>query len=888
VLFIALIQSGCVAPGNLGMSPTNLNFGNVPIGSSSSKIVTITNSNSAPFTITQAAVSGKGFDIKVPSLPLALGVGQSAQLTTTFTPAAIGNTSGSVLITKTQLSSPQLVGGSASATPSVTTEQATIAMTGAGVPVTPSITTQPVSQTVTAGQAATFLVAASGEAPLTYQWRKNGTSISGATSTTYTTPASATSDSGSQFSVVVSNSAGNVTSNVATLTVNAAGVAPSITTQPTSQTVTVGQTATFSVTSSGATPLSYQWRKNGTSISGATSASYSTAAATASDSGSQFTVVVGNSAGNVTSNAAILTVNAAPGAPLQITTTLLPNAQAGIHFQVTLNATGGVQPYHWSIASGALPSGLSLSASTGLLSGNTSLGGKFDFSVQVSDSSSPSPQTAMKPLALSVLAFALQISSGGLPNGQVGVPFDASVSASGGVTPYTWAVTGALPSGLSLNASTGVITGTPTQAGASTFTIVLTDSSQQTTQKPLSLTISAAGVQPLAISTTTLAQPAVGQAYAATLQATGGTPPYTWSIQSGPLSTGLSLSTSGQITGTPIAAGQASFNVQVADSASPPTTASKAFSLNPAAAAAPITLDQYGGDANHACAGTLKNGNPISGATGFFYLYKDTNLKHWMFCDPTGNRYWMTAVQVVDYGGQNYANIVNAKYGPFRSLTGWEAIQTKRLQAMGFNTVGEFSRFHLWPPGGDNPNPIPFNYFISPAHYFSGVKDVFANLPPKWDTFQGYRGYRSLDLYDPLWQGLGTGAGGNLWNCTLTLGISCATFDASPWLVLTTMDDVAFVSQIYTNQSNYAVAITAPFEQFENSFGYGRQQVFSDPVMHNKQQWGVWLCNTRYASLTALNAAWGSTYSTCGSSATTAAPEAIGLHHLAIHSFMAR
>ncbi len=677
-MFAALIQSGCVSLVSLGISSTNLNFGSVPLGSSRSKIVTVTNSNSAPFTITQAAVSGKGFDIKAPSLPLTLAVGQSAQFTTSFAPAAIGSTSGSVLITKTHLSSPQLMSGSASATPSVTTEQATIELTGAGVPVTPSITTQPISQTVTAGQAATFLVAASGEAPLTYQWRKNGTSISGATSTTYTTPATATSDSGSQFSVVISNSAGNVTSNVATLTVTAAGVAPSISTQPTNQTVTAGQTATFSVTSSGAAPLSYQWKKNGASINGATSSSYNTPAATASDSGSQFTVVVsnsagdatsnaatltvtaaavapsittqpasqtvgasqtatfrvaasgtaplsyqwkkngtsisgatsstyttpvtatsdtgskftvvvGNSAGSVTSNAATLTVNASPGAPLQITTSLLSNAQAGIQFQVTLNATGGVQPYHWSIASGTLPSGLSLNADTGVLSGTALRGGQFGFSMQVSDSSSPAPQTAMKALTLSVLAFALQINSGGLPNGQVGVPFQASVSASGGVTPYTWTVLGPLPAGLALNASSGAITGTPTHAGTSTFTITVTDSTQQTAKTSLSATIAPAGVQPLAISTTALSQPTVGQSYSATLQATGGTPPYTWTIQSGPLPTGLLLSPAGQITGTPGTTGQSNFTVQVADSVSPPLTASEAFSLNPAATSAPAS-----------------------------------------------------------------------------------------------------------------------------------------------------------------------------------------------------------------------------------------------------------------------------------------------------------
>src|SRR2546423_13196623 len=109
--------------------------------------------------------------------------------------------------------------------------------TNPGPPVGPLITTQPASQTVTAGQTATFTVGATGPAPLSYQWRKSGTAISGATAPTYTTPATTSADSGSQFTVVVSNTAGSVTSNAATLTVNASATAPSITTQPASQTV---------------------------------------------------------------------------------------------------------------------------------------------------------------------------------------------------------------------------------------------------------------------------------------------------------------------------------------------------------------------------------------------------------------------------------------------------------------------------------------------------------------------------------------------------------------------------------------------------------------------------------------------------------------------------
>ncbi|HXN95159.1 MAG TPA: immunoglobulin domain-containing protein, partial [Candidatus Acidoferrales bacterium] len=175
-------------------------------------------------------------------------------------------------------------------------------VSGASAP--PSITTQPVSADVTAGQTATFSVTATGTAPLSYQWQKNGTAISGATSSTYTTPPTTASDNRALFTVVVSNSAGSATSNAGTLNVaGATVVAPSITTQPISQTVTAGQTATFSVAVTGTAPLSYQWQKNGTAISGATSSTYTTPTTTSSDNGSLFKVVVTNSAGSATSNA---------------------------------------------------------------------------------------------------------------------------------------------------------------------------------------------------------------------------------------------------------------------------------------------------------------------------------------------------------------------------------------------------------------------------------------------------------------------------------------------------------------------------------------------------------------------------------------------------------
>jgi len=194
---------------------------------------------------------------------------------------------------------------------SITSNSVTLTVNAA--PTTPSITTQPSNQTVIVGQTATFTVVATGTAPLSYQWQKNGTNIGGATAASYTTPATASTDNGSTFDVVVSNAVGSVPSNTATLTVNAAGVAPTISTQPANQTVTAGQTATFIVVAAGTAPLSYQWQKNGVSISGATSSTYTTPVATTADSGEQYRVVVTNAFGNITSSVATLTVNASTG-----------------------------------------------------------------------------------------------------------------------------------------------------------------------------------------------------------------------------------------------------------------------------------------------------------------------------------------------------------------------------------------------------------------------------------------------------------------------------------------------------------------------------------------------------------------------------------------------
>ena len=148
-----------------------------------------------------------------------------------------------------------------------------------------------------------------GTAPFTYQWQKNNANISNATSSSYSTPPAVSGDNGAQFRVIATNTAGSATSAVATLTVTAAPVGPTITTQPSNQNVNAGQPATFSVVASGTAPLMYQWQKNNMNISGATSPTYTTPPTTSGDNGATFRVMVSNVVKSVTSNSATLTVN---------------------------------------------------------------------------------------------------------------------------------------------------------------------------------------------------------------------------------------------------------------------------------------------------------------------------------------------------------------------------------------------------------------------------------------------------------------------------------------------------------------------------------------------------------------------------------------------------
>jgi len=237
----------------------------------------------------------------------------------------------------------------------------------------PVVLTQPADQSVVVGSAATFNVAAAGAAPLTYQWSSSVdgitfTTIAGATATSHGTGATALNQTGTFYRVIVSNSLGSVTSSAARLTVTPAIVAPAITVQPADQTVTAPATATFSVTATGTAPA-YQWQSS--SDAGATFApvaggpdapTLSLTSTTPAQSGLRYRVRVSNSAGNVTSNSALLTVNA-PSAPSFATQPVSQAIVAGAAATFTVSVTGSPAPaLQWRIdgsnlANGALASG---------------------------------------------------------------------------------------------------------------------------------------------------------------------------------------------------------------------------------------------------------------------------------------------------------------------------------------------------------------------------------------------------------------------------------------------------------------------------------------------------------------------------------------------------
>jgi hypothetical protein len=260
----------------------------------------------------------------------------------------------------------------------------------------------------------------------------------------------------------------------------------------------------------------------------------------------------------------------------------LPLATVGQPYSRSLQAAGARGPFRWSLLEGdSLPTGLALN-SNGTITGTPATEGNYTFGLQV-DSDNGLPATRF--CSMSVAAPRLELTSGAcsLPSATLGVPYTQALEVRGGTPPYTWTAGSRLPSGLSLSTA-GRVNGIPLELAAIRFDAIATDSAGRTVQQNCSL-----NVNPSTINITTacpLPGGVTGQNYDQTLEASGGTAPYTWS-QLGPLPAGLTLSPGGRISGRPMQGGPSSFRVLVTDAQG--RTAAKACSVPVTRAAFALT-----------------------------------------------------------------------------------------------------------------------------------------------------------------------------------------------------------------------------------------------------------------------------------------------------------
>jgi RHS repeat-associated protein len=468
---------------------------------------------------------------------------------------------------------------------SVTSNVATLALTAAT-----AITTQPVSVSKGVGSSATFSVVATGAA-LTYQWRKGSTAISGATSASYTINPIASTHAGS-YDVVVTGTCGAVTSSAATLTIVAA---PTITTQPANVTQCAGTNATFSVTASG-TGLTYQWRKGGTVINGATSASYTISGITSANAGS-YDVVVTNAGGSVTSNAATLALTAATAI-----TTQPVSVSKGVGSSATFSvvATGAALTYQWRKGSTAISGATSASYTINPIASTHA--GSYDVVVTgtcgaVTSSAAtltivPAPTVTTPPANITQCA---------------GTNATFSVTASGTGLTYQWRKGGTAISGATSASYT--ISGI-TSSHAGSYDVVVTNTGGSVTSNAVTLALTAATAittQPVSVSK------GVGSSATFSVTATGAALTYQWRKGG----TAISGAASSSYTISSVTAADAgSYDAVVTGTCGAVTSSAATLTLltAPAITTHPANMTQ--------CAGTNATFSVTASGTGLTYQWR--------------------------------------------------------------------------------------------------------------------------------------------------------------------------------------------------------------------------------------------------------------------------
>jgi len=243
-----------------------------------------------------------------------------------------------------------------------------------------------------------------------------------------------------------------------------------------------------------------------------------------------------------------------------IGTLQVANGQQGVPYAQELVAAQGVPPYTWSLAAGSLPPGLSLDGAGATITGVPTEQGDFTFTLQATDAAAA---TASRAYTISVYQ-GLQIVTASLPSAFYQASYQQTLAGSGGLPPYAWTIAaGVLPEGLLLDAASGELGGVPLETGSFDFTVRLTDVNGFTAERAFSLPV---GYAPLSVTTSAPPPAPQGASYSEPLAASGGLPPYAWTLTGGALPAGLALDgVSGVIAGTASELGTYAFTVEVAD-----------------------------------------------------------------------------------------------------------------------------------------------------------------------------------------------------------------------------------------------------------------------------------------------------------------------------------
>ncbi len=319
------------------------------------------------------------------------------------------------------------------------------------------------------------------------------------------------------------------------------------------------------------------------------------------------------------------TVNQAGCVALVFSPATLNNGTAGTLYSQPLNINGGTSPYSFSILNGALPNGVSLTAS-GALAGTPAQTGTFNFTAGAQDANGC---TGNQPYTLTVNCPVITVNPATLNAGTAGMAFSQTFAQSGGSGTIVWSHTGTLPTGLPLNAATGALSGTPTATGTFSFTIIATDANNCTGSRAYTLAL---GCPTITVNPSVLAAGTAGAAYSQAFTQSGGSGTIAWSHM-GTLPTGLTLNAAtGALSGTPTATGNFNFTIIAADANNCSGSRAYALTINcPVVTLAPAALSNGTVDANYnqavtaspagaysfaVTAGSLPGGITLNSATG--------------------------------------------------------------------------------------------------------------------------------------------------------------------------------------------------------------------------------------------------------------------------------